>query len=238
MVVQKPTIGELLDANWEYLEWLETEISAEAANAYKQQLQQLIAKAPPTGTKIPSPLRRLGDSLIWPYTSMLKGVPMPSDPINLILWNKSKADDVYDKLVNYFIPPLHDVRTCSGTQYTYVDNSKFGGYRGWIKMKHSLANCVCLGFQKRCHIRLFDSVDKEPRRFGYYTIAGIHYEELEGFPPQHKIRDWDNSQRFLVRLFLKSFPFVGSKGTVMLQQPGEILQGVAHDGIATAIELR
>lgn len=236
IVVEKPTLKGILDTNREYLEWLETAIDVEAANAHKQHLQQLVIRAPPTGTRIQIPLRKLGESLIWPYTSKLQGVHTPSDPINLIFWNEGKADEVYAKLANYFIPPWHDVEICSEPQYTYVDNGSFGGYKGWIRVAYSLANCVCLGFRKRCHIRLFDCVDREPKQFGNFAVANIHYEEASVLT--HKVKDWDRSQQFIDCLFTRSFPFTGTKAKVKLQPKGEELQNVKHDGVADAIELR
>ena len=241
--VEEQSLEELIDDNKGYLDWLGQNISPEAREQYKTQLERLIAEAPPARMMKEILVVPFSKLRFWPYTTSSKGNPEPKDPINLIFWNNAKADTVHN-IMEQFIPPFLDTKflkglsNCASAQYTYVDNSELGGYVGWVKMSSSLSNCVCAGWHKRCHIRLFDLIDKDPTK-GYVSIGAVHYEEWEWQSIDHIIKDWDRSQYFVDNLFDPvAFSFVGSKTTTELQPKGEVLQGVQHDGVASAIELK
>jgi hypothetical protein len=239
IVIKRPSREELLRDNVEVLQWLGS-IDPRFMEVYRNGLYDLLDEAPPSGTIKTIDLVRLGRSYIWPYTSKIRGVPIHSDPINVIFWNNANAGKIRERLVDEFIPFWNDVRRCSARQYVYIDNSEFGGEEGWIMDDYSLANCSCLGLSNRCHLRLFDSGEREPERYGNFTLGNIHYENItldSSTLIQHRIIDWDESQIFLKSLFAES-NLLGGKKLIRIQRNMENLQDVKNDGIGDAIELR
>jgi len=239
MRAEKPGLDELTRINTDYIKWLRRVGGERAVGLYYSHLEEILIKGPETGAIVELPLVELeeGSILFYPYATEYPYGPV-TDPINLIFKNQGAATNVADKLKKDLVPPWRDTITygvsCASVQYTFIDNTSHGGTAQWLQMSNSLTNCGCF---RRCHIRIFDGgIDTHPRGYGNYAIASVHYEDWS-VANLHIVRSWDEAQQFINDIFSTVFPFVGSKGTKSLQNPGEILQGIPHDGMGSVIEL-
>jgi hypothetical protein len=242
------TLEELLSENEPYLNWLDSIGAEETKNDFVLSLEQAAAPSPevyyytPTGEvyqyaplSYPTLLVEVGGVSLSPYTHRLKSTGSAADPLNLIFTGEARVDRVAEILQHELFPPELWRNTkvlvvdCADPQWVYVDS---GLHYRWHRMRYSLAVGGCS--LNRCHVRLFDGgYDKQ---LGDFTLANVHYERSYA-NRIHVIEDWDKSQDFARRLF-ESKPFCKKIGEIRLQAQGEELQCVAHDGLASIIELQ
>jgi hypothetical protein len=248
------SLEELLEANEAYLNWLDSIGAEEAKQEFIQSLERSLAPTAgayyyqprtgvyeyfPTVPSLPGPLVTVSDVSFSPYTHKSKNTGSAEDPLNLMFTRNGAPSRVAEILIHGLFPPWLSteireapfwpsvIRNCCWTQYIYVDTRP-----DWQPMNHTLAIGGCA--LHRCHIRLFDG--GYSKQLGHFTLAGVHYEQssLSGL---HVIQDWDKSQAFVRGLF-ESKSFCGQVQEVRFQPDGEELQGIAHDGLASVIELR
>jgi hypothetical protein len=244
------TLEELLSENEPYLNWLDSIGAEETRNNFVLSLEQAAAPSAevyyyaPTGEvyyyapraiSYPTLLVEVGGISLSPYTHRLKSAGSAADPLNLIFTGEAQVDRVAEIFMRELFPPelwrntkipLYD---CADVQWVHVDD---GLHPRWQRMRYSLAVGGCA--LNRCHIRLFDGgYDKQ---LGDFTLANVHYERSYA-NRIHVIEDWDKSQDFACRLF-ESKPFCKKIREIRLQAQGEELQRVAHDGLASIIELQ
>lgn len=239
MKVEKPSFEKLVETNAGYVRWLRARGGSEAVELYYSHLKEILSKGPEDGTIVTMRLVQLGKASIffYPWTAEYPSGPR-SDPINVIFANQGSARNVANKFGIDFVPPWRDTVTwripCARAHFALLDNTPHSGTLTWVRMSNSLTNCGCF---RRCHIRIFDGgTDFSPNGFGEYSIGSVHYEVWKK-PVSHIVRSWDGAQQFVDSIFSSVFPFVRSKTTVQIQAQ-EVLKGIAHDGIATIIELR
>jgi hypothetical protein len=251
--VTAQSLEELLEVNEGYLNWLDSIGAEEKKQKFIQGLERSLARTTavyyyqprtgayeyvPTVLSFPGPLVTVSDVSFSPYTHKSKNTASAEDPLNLMFTGNGDANRVAEILIHELFPPwlnteipeappwLPVVRNCAGNQYVYVDTEL-----GWQLMSQTLAIGGCA--LHRCHIRLFDG--GYSKQLGRFTLAGVHYEQ-SSLSRLHIIQDWDKSQAF-VRGLLESKSFCGKVQEVRFQPDGEELQGIAHDGLASVIEL-
>jgi hypothetical protein len=251
--VAAQSMEELLEANEGYLNWLDSIGAEEAKQEFIQGLEISLARTreayyyqPRTGgyayfpavSSLPGPLVTVSDVSFSPYTHKSKNNGSAEDPLNLMFTGNGDPNRVAEILIHEFFPPWLStempeapswppvIRNCCSTQYVYVDTRP-----EWQPMNHTLAIGGCA--LHRCHIRLFDG--GYSKQLGQITLAGVHYEQ-SSLSRLHAIQDWDRSQAFVRGLF-ESKSFCRKAREVRFQPDGEELQGIAHDGLASVIEL-
>lgn len=251
--VAAQSMKELLEANEGYLNWLDSIGAEEAKQEFIQGLERSLARTtgvyyyqPPTGVyeyvppvpSLPGPLVTVSDVSFSPYTHKSKNAGSAEDPLNLMFTGNGDPNRIAEILIHEFFPPWLSteipeapswppvIRNCCSTQYVYVDTKP-----DWQPMNHTLAIGGCA--LHRCHIRLFDG--GYSKQLSHFTLAGVHYEQ-SSLSRLHAIQDWDRSQAFIRGLF-ESKSFCGKVREVRFQPDGEQLQGIAHDGLASVIEL-
>ena len=241
------TLEELLEENDRYLNWLDSIGAEETRNNFVLCLEK--AATPPevyyytpTGEvysyaplSYPTLLVEVGGVSLSPYTHRSKSAGSAADPLNLIFTGRARVDRVAEILQHELFPPelwrnsKIPIYDCADAQWVCIDN---GLHPRWQRMRYSLAVGGCS--LNRCHIRLFEGGYDE--QLGDFTLANVYYER--SYPNRiHVIEDWDNSQDFVRRLF-ESKPFCKKVREEQLQAQGEELQRVAHDGLASIIELQ
>jgi len=110
--------------------------------------------------------------------------------------------------------------------------SKNGSDSKWQGMNYTLAVGGC-ALERLPHSTFRGRIQRDA---GEFTLGGVHYEESP-LPKIHVIQDWDRSQDFIRQLF-ESSRFCKHTHEVRLQDEGEVVQNVPHDGLATVVELQ
>ncbi len=234
-VAVQQTLAELLGANQGYLNWLDSIGAEEDKREFVETLQRIAA--PPVGVYYyaPSPLVKVGGVALSPYTHRSTNLTSFADPLNLIFTGEAQVDRVASIFMNGLFPPQLwsstriPLYSCAETHWVYVEN---GSDSKWQGMNYTLAVGGCA--LERCHIRLFEGGSNGT--LGEFTLGGVHYEESP-LPKIHVIQDWDRSQDFIRQLF-ESSRFCKHTHEVRLQDEGEVVQNVPHDGLATVVELQ
>ena len=231
--VVKQTLDELIQDNNEFLELLKEFYGDEAKNSFINYLREELNFVPRSGTKIGIELQKLGlgTLIFYPYTTEVK-FGVPKDPINLIFYGKGSDTNVQDIMCHKVSPNWYHVKM-SHVQYTYIDNSIHGGQEQWIKVNHALSNKPDpIGLFRRRHIRIFGSQTRCNHGYNDYCIASVHEDTLKSHWASPI--DFDNSQLEVENVFAG----INARANPHILQPaGEIINGVQHDGIATAIEI-
>jgi hypothetical protein len=238
------TFEELQKANEGYLNWLDSIGAQEEKRRFLQSLQESAVPLAPTYPRyyayhVPAflcqtRLVQIGGVSLSPYTHRTMNFLSLADPLNLIFVGNAGVDRVAEIFIDMLFPPWLDtvipnVYNCADIQWVYLRNAV---RPRWQQMNYTLALGGCA--LNRCHVRLFDGGHDE--QLGDFTLAGVHYEESH-LRKIHVIQDWDKSQDFVRRLF-ESKPFCKGIREERLQDQGEERENVAHDGIASVIELQ
>lgn len=251
--VATQSLEELPEANEGDLNWLDSIGAEEAKQEFIHSLERSLAPSMrvyyyvpltkvfeyvPAVRSLPSPLVTVSDVSFSPYTRKSKNTGSAADPLNLMFTGNGEANRVAEILTHELFPPWLSteipeappwppvIRNCSENQYVYVDTRP-----EWQPMNHTLAIGGCA--LHRCHIRLFDGGYSQ--QLGHFTLACVHYEQ-SSLRRLHVVQDWDRSQAFVRGLF-ESKSFCRKVREMNFQPEREELQGIAHDGLASVIEL-
>lgn len=245
-VGRRPPFEELMAAHEDRLVCFEGQVITDPAvlDAQRERIQEVWRLLPGAGAVLDIPEVRLGssDRSFSPYTQIEEHHP-PLDPVNLVFWGDAPVERVAS-LFRSLDPPWIDSDLVKGTtqrcplgampQAMWVRPAGRGSAPRFEWCTHSLSP---QGFElERIHVRLFaGGVDASPGGWGRWSLGSVHLEEVEPGELDHTVRQWDAAQQeasaaLAAALGVPADPF-------RLQPDGEVLRGVAHDGVASALRL-
>lgn len=233
-LIEKPTLQDLIQDNQKYFDYLELEFGEEGkkiVNLRIQELNQTIANMPEEMTV---DLIKLGEhSILFDVFTRDGMMGNIKDPVNFLFWNNGQQDNVHSVIKNNALHNWDDV--FSLTQYVLIDNTAHGGSAEWRPNFYQLTEGTPL---EQYHVRVFDGGYDTHNEFAEWSLGAVHYEKLEGVPPDHVIQPngWDLGEAEL-RNDLTGQLGVGFIDTDDLQNNIICCQGIDHDGIATKMEL-
>jgi hypothetical protein len=202
---------------------------------------------PEVGAVVEMPVVRLGQgaTAFHPYT---QGEPHHSarDPVNVVFYGNADVDRVAS-LFRALEPGWIDSDIVKGTAYriplaavqqvSWMDRSPWGEGPGFVESAYSLSPEGC--DLQRIHVRLFEGATDGSNEDGWgsWCIGSVHEEDVLNGEFEHTVTDWDGAQKKVERAFQGALGPRCHVAEMRLQEPGEVLRGVAHDGVASAIRL-
>lgn len=246
-IARRPAFNDLMAAHQARLVCFEGQVITDAAVLEEQErrVRAVWGALPEAGAVLPVPEVRLGasDRSFSPYTHVEEHHP-PLDPVNLVFWGDAPIDRVAETF-RRLDPPWIDSDLVKGTdmrcplgampQAMWVRPADGSPPRfDWCT--HSLSP---QGFElERIHVRLFaGGLDPTPGGWGRWSLGSVHREDVEPGELDHTVRHWDLAQEEAVRHLLRGPATISQVQDLRLQPAREVLRGVEHDGVATAIRL-
>jgi hypothetical protein len=214
--------------------------------AQRERMEAVWNALPAEGSVLDIPEVRLGrsDRSFSPYTQIEEHHP-PLDPINLVFWGDAPVDRVAGVLCG--LPePWIDSALVKGTtmrcplgampQAMWVRPQSAGAEPRFVWCAYSLSP---QGFElERIHVRLFEGgTDPAPGGWGRWSVGAVHREVVEPGELDHTVRHWDAAQDEAVAALSASLGRRAEVSMLRLQEDGEVLRGVSHDGVAAAIRI-
>jgi hypothetical protein len=201
---------------------------------------------PDPGTVIEIPVVPMGHEAcsFHPYTGS-EPHHATMDPVNLVFFGNAGADRVA-RLLQSLDPPWIDSSIVKGTSLraplcalrhvVWMERAPTGPEGGFVRSQYSLSPQGC--DLKRIHLRLFEgTADPGDKGWGRWCLGSVHEEDVLPGRLEHTVTDWDGAQRKVARALLDALGDRCHAVAMRLQPPGEVLRGVPHDGLASAIRL-
>ncbi|MGB9806140.1 MAG: hypothetical protein ACPLRT_05190 [Thermoproteota archaeon] len=239
--IQKPKLEELIGSNKEYFDFLIKNLGERGREIVKETIskwEKWISSGNSTyeiKTKTVKVSSKLNGSIKFDsniYNIVSYGY-YPSDPVNLVFYGPAgSAQNVQYDMKYWLNNKWND--TLGNTLYAIIDKDHTDD-KDWIVKGQDCQLRYGDFWSKSYHIRIYDG-GYDWDQYLEWSIAGVHYEQWEWFPPGHKIISWEDAEQF-VRSDFSGKWFVGSVWSWWLGN-AEYYQDKWNDGYATAIELK
>lgn len=228
-----PTFEELVEANQNYYDWLETNFG----DAGSDKVKELKAKLKTTVENRPNIMTvnmvRIGEhSILFGDESYDSPMGNALDPVNMVFYEDATTSQT-DTVIDTYAANNWGGDGVSPQQYVLINNVPHGGTLDWVESDHQQYTGNIVG--QREHIRLFGGDFDTHGVYDDWSVGTAHQETWNWGCLCHQIDSWETAESDLTD-DLDGQTGVGSIGTYNQGNSG-YWQGKYNDGTASLIEL-